>query len=166
MNALLFKLTGNLLLPLLLFGLIFWGGYQVGASDVRSDWNDEKLKTQAIFAKALEKNIDLTAKAETASRQIELINREHNEQINHIRSLAADDLAKRMRRDSGKTCRNNVPKNSDAAYFIPKTKPSRTILFPESVAKRLEQRHQYADEITESLRACRSYVQSLEDYRK
>lgn len=166
MKSLLTKAAGTLIPPLFIFGLIFGGGYQVGASDIQTEWNDEKLKNQIILAKALEKNNELAAKAETAQKQIELINREHHDQITKIRRMAADDLNNRLRRDSARTCSNTVPKAPGTAGGRNKTGRPRAVVFSEAMAKRLEQRHQKADEITESLRACRAYVESLKDYRQ
>ncbi len=160
----------KLIAPLALIGLIYGAGYlsghRNGAAGVHEQWQRQQQAHNALLQKAKDEIQQLSADAETTNRHIEAIHHEHTQYIDSMRRAAADDLARRLRRDAGKTNCRAVPEAAPAARLGNAAETAAALVLSERVAHRLEQRHEQADRLTESLRACRAYVKSLEQFRK
>ena len=156
----------KIIVPIVFIVMIFMFGYRRGEQAVMHLWNVEKLANQLLISDQLAKIKQLGDDAEAANRAIEVKNYEHNQQIDSIRRDAADDLDRRLRRDTDKTDCRALPKTAETTNGRDVSGAAGTILFSEAVAHRLEQRHEQADRLTESLRACRAYIFSIKDYQK
>lgn len=151
-----------LYIRIFLFFLISWAFgsfcYNAGANSVQRKFDLYKIEELKRIEEQLIKNDNQKKLIDGLIRKIEEQNEQHKKDIDETKAAASIDLADRLRREKSRSNKCPVPNPSSSSNGLDESRTSASVIFPESVARRLEGRHEYADKLTESLRACRAYI--------
>lgn len=133
--------------------------YDSGANKVQKEFDLYKIEELKTIEEHLLKQQNQKLLIDGLIRKIEEQNEQNKKKIDEIRIAADNDLADRLRREKSRASKCPVSTSTKATDSSIDTGATEgTIVFPESVAKGLEERHEYADRLTESLRVCRHFI--------
>lgn len=157
------------IVPFLLAGALYFSGYQHGEKVIQTklDAFQQAIKetSDTVVINGLQREKELSAQAETLNRKIEEQANVHNTQITAITESNRLLLAQRMQRDTtaeANRCRTTLSVNTKTTSSRIEPIDTGRIILSEDEGLAIVNAAKEADELVESLRACRSYIESLQ----
>jgi len=154
------------LAPFIAAGLLLFIVWFQGYATAKNEWIKQeaaiKAETKLLFQQAERQNAQFKKSLEQSARIIEDQASENHQTIVDITAHNRELLAHRMR---GATCggTNALPNNPQATSGGYEA-PADAWMVQPAIANRLIDRHAAADEVTETARACQTYVTELEKH--
>jgi len=170
MYSAIFAIVGKafqILWPFILAIILFFAGWRYGSDHVQQQWNEREkqvaIASAQIKTEAQDKILELKKESDNLKTHIQVMSNEHQEIIDNLTVSSNNSLAERVRREQAACRANSLSNNSNkpAANLEPTVTGDRTFL--EESGESLVEQSKYADELTESLRACRDWVRGLEN---
>lgn len=154
------KLAPFILLALV-FGGVWWNGYNTGHKHGEQQIERLKSESEAIIAQSNIENQHAQQTLIESAKIIDNAHESHQKQINEIAANNAAILADRVRRERV-NCGKDIDNVNAESAEVGANESNADGVFLERAGTRLIERHRLADEINESLRSCQDYLKTVQ----
>jgi hypothetical protein len=155
----------KLFAPIALACALVLAGYDWKAKSCAAEAYQKQLEfdvaTSQLKLKTDKYNAQLTSVVETAKQQIEAAHDENTQLVSSLADRNRALLAQRVRESKASSDCHRMPQASTSAEIGSESEATGTWLFLQGAGEGLVQAAEQADDLTESLRSCRGYVETI-----